>query len=367
MKKLFVTLLTVIMTLSLCALAACVKDSETNTPPSTPAYFTVEGSTITGVTLDGRKQETLVVPEAVDGVTITAIGNDAFSGSEKVKNVQLPDTITTIGDKAFYECKNLTQINLPSGINSIGVSAFTSCSKLQSIDIPTGISEIPNETFRECRSLNNVTIPSNITKIGEKAFEKCIAFTKIHLPASVSTLSNDAFTNCNSVTEFSVDSNSQYFRTIDGNLYSKDGKTFVYYALGKTDKTFTVPEGVVTLGWAAFANEMELETVNVATTVQSLGYECFSACQGLKYITFGGWDSSLTTINHRAFFNCVQLYSIEAPESLNYIGRFAFSYCSRVGKVYSYKAAADWDSIDVSRVASDGNLVYLNESIREYM
>lgn len=369
MKKLLIKFLTAILAISItCFFVACFQP-EAETPPPTvePTYFTVEESTITGLTLAGKKQETLVVPEIVDGVTITAIGNQAFYGAEKVKSVQLPSTITTIGNEAFYGCKGMTEIDLPTTINSIGTWAFYGCSKLVSINIPTGISEIPANCFMECRKLTNVTIPSNITKINSKAFEKCITFTNIHLPASVTTLGDDAFTSCNNVTSFSVDSNSQYFRVIDGNLYSKDGKTFVYYALGKTGTTFTVPNGVTALGFAAFANEMELETVNVASTVKSLGYECFSGCQGLKSITFGGWDSQLERISHRAFFNCVQLFSIEAPEPLNYIGHYAFSYCTKISKVYSYKAAVDWDKIDVNRGSGYGNLVFLNETIREYM
>ena len=366
MKKLLIALLTVVVAMSLCVLVACsVKESEPTTPPSEPVYFTVEDSTITGITLDGKRQETLIVPDTIDGVTITAIGNQAFYGVEKVKTVQLPNTITTIGDEAFYGCKNMTEINLPSNINSMGTWAFYGCSKLVSIDIPTGITSIPDNAFRECRALTNVTFPLNITQIGNKSFEKCIAFTKIHLPASISTLKDDAFTNCSGVTEFSVDANSQYFRAIDGNLYSKDGKTFVYYALGKTAKTFTVPEGVTALGWAAFANEMELETINVATTVKSLGYECFSACQGLKDITFGGWNSSLTTINHRAFFNCVQLYSIEVPESLTFVGSYAFSYCARLSKIYSYKSEDDWNNFTINTPAD--NSVFRDASKREYM
>ena len=350
----------------LCSFTACKNETEKPSAPKT-VYFTVEESTITGLTMAGKRIENIVIPASIDGVEITAIGNKAFYGVEKIKTVQLPESITVIGSEAFYGCKNMTEINLPNGINSLGSWAFYGCSKLQSITIPTGITEIADNAFRECRSLNNVTIPSNITIIGNKSFEKCIAFTNIHLPASVSTLKDDAFTNCNSVTSFSVDSASQYFRTIDGNLYSKDGKTFVYYALGKTAKTFTVPEGVESIGYAAFANEMELETVNVASTVKSLGYESFSGCQGLKYMTFGGADSQLTSIAHRSFFNCVQLYSIEGPANLSYIGNYAFSYCSRISKVYSYMSAVDWDNINVKREAAYGNLVYLNESIREYI
>ena len=41
-----------------------------------------------------------------------------------------------------------------------------------------------------------------------------------------------------------VDKGNEYFESIDGNLYSKDGKTLRAYAFGKRDVYFSIPDGV---------------------------------------------------------------------------------------------------------------------------
>ena len=110
---------------------------------------------------------------------------------------------------------------------------------------------------------------------------------------------------------------------------------------------------------------MELETINVASTVKSIGYECFTACQGLKQISFGGANSKLERIEHRAFFNAVQLYSIEVPETLNFVGSYAFSYCGKLSKIYSYKSATGWNNLSINTPVD--NAVFTNEAIREYV
>ena len=371
MKKLILLLLTIVATICFsafftgCEIIDKLIGEESETPTVEMEYFTAQGEVLTGLTIDGKKLENVVVPETINGVKITTIGDKAFYDAQKIKTVKLPNTISVIGKEAFYGCKNMTKIDLSSNITVLDEWAFYGCSSLKSIEIPTGISEIKDNTFRECRSLDSISLPSNITKIGKKAFEKCIALTNVHLPSSITFLDDDAFTNCNGVTAFSVDSDSEYFKAIDGNLYSKDGKTFLYYALAKTAKTFTVPEGVETLGYASFANEMELETVNVASTVKSLGYECFSACQNLQFVTFGGANSRLHTIGHRAFFNAVKLFSIEAPETLRFVGSYAFSYCAKLSKVYSYLSLSDWDSLSINTPADNSR--FTNASIREYM
>jgi len=370
MKKLILIFLTLFMILCffMFFIGCATHNNESNGPEAPPIekeYFIAQGEVLTGLTIDGKKLENVVVPKTINGVTITTIGEKAFHYAQKVKTVKLPNTISVIGKQAFYGCTNMTEIELPRTITRLDEWAFYDCSSLLSIKIPTGINEIKDNTFRECRSLDSITLPSNITKIGKKAFEKCISLTRVHLPWSITFLDDDAFTNCNGITAFSVDSNSQYFKAIDGNLYSKDGKTFIYYALGKTAKSFTVPEGVEVLGFASFANENDLETVNVASSVKSLGYECFTCCENLQYVTFGGANSRLETMGHRAFYSVVKLNSIEVPATLKFVGSYAFSYCAKLKRVYSYKSLIDWNSLSVNTPSDNSS--FTNASIRIYM
>jgi hypothetical protein len=55
--------------------------------------------------------ESVVVQEAVDGHTVTVIGESAFEGKTTIRQIDLPDTIQIIKKRAFADCTGLTNIN----------------------------------------------------------------------------------------------------------------------------------------------------------------------------------------------------------------------------------------------------------------
>jgi hypothetical protein len=52
----------------------------------------------------------VVIPEAVDGIPVTAVKADAFSGNATVTKVYLPASILFVDENAFAGCSNLTEL-----------------------------------------------------------------------------------------------------------------------------------------------------------------------------------------------------------------------------------------------------------------
>jgi len=52
----------------------------------------------------------LTIPEIVNGMTVTKIGDDAFAGNTTITSIDLPDTITIIGKRAFKGCTLLCEM-----------------------------------------------------------------------------------------------------------------------------------------------------------------------------------------------------------------------------------------------------------------
>lgn len=52
----------------------------------------------------------LIIPASIEGYPVTAIGDGAFSGCEKLISITIPDSVTGIGDGAFEGCTGLTDI-----------------------------------------------------------------------------------------------------------------------------------------------------------------------------------------------------------------------------------------------------------------
>ena len=141
----------------------------------------------------------LVIPSAVDGAAIEAIGMTAFFANARLTGVTIPRGVKRIGDCAFCGCENMRAVTLPEGLQTIGASAFLGCSSLRSVVIPESVDRIINETFRNCTSLARIVIPESVTSIGEKAFSGCASLEHIVIPKSVKKIGTLAFENCTSL------------------------------------------------------------------------------------------------------------------------------------------------------------------------
>ena len=155
-----------------------------------------------------------------------------------------------------------------------------------------------------------------------------------------------AFVGCRSLTSITVDSKNPAYQSIDENLYSKDGKTLIQYAIGKTDTHFAIPSDVTSFGSYAFSGCSSLTSVTFAAGSQctSIGYGAFEGCSSLTSIEI---PENVTSIGYYAFYNCMSLTSIKIPASVTSIGEYAFYLCKSLTDVYYSGSEADWANISI--------------------
>ena len=145
----------------------------------------------------------------------------------------------------------------------------------------SGLTSIDTSAFEGCSSLTSVTIGNGITSIGNYAFEACSSLTSITIPDSVTSIGGGVFISCSSLTSISVDENNQSYKSIDGNLYTKDGTTLIQYTIGKTATSFVIPDSVISIGNVAFRDCHSLTSVTIPNSVTSIGNTAFRGCSGL--------------------------------------------------------------------------------------
>lgn len=243
----------------------------------------------------------IIIPSACFGIPVKEIGVGAFFKHENLTSVTIPDSITTISGHAFQECRSLESITIPDGVTSIGECTFDRCSSLTNIEIPNSVTSIDDWAFYNCR-ITNIIIPNNVTSIGDYAFCDCGSLTSIQIGDGVTHIGQQAF-DCKNLAEIIVSENNNFYKTIGGNLYNKDGTTLVKY-LGK---------------------QTEFEIPNTVTTIDSYA---FYECDILQNVTI---PSSVSNICENAFFNCDKLATIIIPSSVTVIGEYGISspwvYC----------------------------------------
>ncbi len=296
-----------------------------------------------------------------DEVVIRDTYNDETHG-------ELP--VTSIGNSAFIDCSSLTNITIPDSVTSIGDYAFLGCSRLTSVTIGNGLTSIGEFAFNNCSSLTMFDIPDSVTSIGNGAFSGCSSLTSVTIPNSVTSIGNSAFSGCSSLTNISVNENNQSYKSIDGNLYTKDGKTLIQYAIGKSAITFVIPDSVTSIGGDAFSGCSSLTSVTIPDSVTSIGDSAFSGCSSLTSITI---PDNVTSIGSSAFYNCGNLKQlILFPSSPPTLGSNAIP--ATIQSIYvqqSSKAAyqTNWNGFG-NKIVSDNiylSFVRFNLKNKEYI
>ena len=201
-----------------------------------------------------------VIDKNITSVTIpnyvTIIGSYAFSNCGSLTSIEIPNSVTIIGSYAFKSCDGLTSIEIPNSVTSIGMYAFAYCDNLTSILIPNSVTSIGEVAFYDCDSLTSIEMPNSVTSIGSSAFHNCtnlkyniegnlkylgnktnkylclISVTSTDITTATinencKTIAYGIFASCTKLASITVDSKNIVYKSINGNVYSKDGKTLV--------------------------------------------------------------------------------------------------------------------------------------------
>ncbi len=363
--------------------------------------------------------------------SVASIGAAAFKDCESLAAITLPEKVTSISQSTFENCKKLESVSISTGLASIGESAFKGCETLTSIPLTDKVASIAKSTYEGCIALTSVSIPASITEIGDNAFAGCTALTSItvnesvksigtgafsgcsivtanisteHLAAitdrsalktvtlsagesladnafanctslesvtvgsTVTSISTAAFADCKGITSISVAEENTAYKSIDGNLYSKDGKTFVKYAVGKSATEFTILNDVITIADNAFASCSNLTDITIPGTVEQIGTGAFSDCSivtanistehlaaiidraELKTVTLSAGES----LADNAFANCTSLKSVTVGSTVTSISTEAFTGCTLLDTISVAAENTAYKSIDGNLYSKDG-------------
>lgn len=243
-------------------------------------------------------------------------------------------------------------------------------------------------------------IPSSIggktvTAIGETAFQSRISLMQVIIPATVKTINPRAFLGARKLTTITVSANNQYYKSVDGILYSRDGTTLVFCPQKNFSSSFTVPSGVKKIGDYAFYGQADegISGITFPEGLEEIGNRAFygmsnssftslsfpdslkkigdyafayvaSSSEGLiQQIT---WGTGLEEIGYAAFFGQYFKGTLTLPEGLKKIGERAFSNCSAIERLVlpstiEYLApgfAAYAQGIGEIKIAGDENANY---------
>ena len=155
--------------------------------------------------------------------------------SERVADVASAETYT-YGDYDYYVRDDQT----------VFILAYTGKDKV--VNIPEEIEGKKVGVIGHIAFLGNsieiVNIPNTVTVLSSECFYRCGNLREINIPESVSDIRSVPIVECPSVEKINVSEKNNYYRSVDGVLFSKDMSQLIYYPSNKEGDSYKVPNEV---------------------------------------------------------------------------------------------------------------------------
>ena len=206
-----------------------------------------------------------------------------------------------------------------------------------------------------------------VKNIYDSAFRGNKTITSVVIPDSVTSIGSGAFI-CNSLNQITVTEENAFYKSIEGNLYTKDGKKLLQYAIGKDATEFYIPDSVTSIGDYAFSVCSSITSVVIGDNVTSIGDYAFYFCSSITSVVIG---DNVTSIGRDAFTYCTSLTSIVIPDSVTSIGNYAFVECSSLTSLIIPDSVTSiggyaFDGCDSLEFNEYGNCKYLGSDNNPY-
>ena len=308
-------------------------------------YVVLEDGTVEVRGYTEEKKGPLVIPDTIEGKTVSSIGREAFKACNGFTSLTLPKDLKKIESGAFQDCIGIRgKLELPENITSIGFAAFSGCSSISgTLELPKGLTKIESGVFSDCSLITGtLELPGGLTAIEAHAFSNCSGLTgdlvfperlasigimafwqckglngKVVFPKGLVNIEDDAFHGCSG---------------LNGNLELPEGLTSIgyqaFYECSGLNGNLTLPEGLISIGdWAFYGCGSLTGDIMFPKGFTSLGNRAFEGCTG-----FNGklvFSEELVSIGEEAFYGCSGLTGdLILPDGIVSIGENAFSNCS---------------------------------------
>lgn len=224
-------------------------------------------------------------------VGVKRLGSDSFSNCPELRGITFNEGLESIGPECFSHTPLDCDIVFPQSLVSIDYYAFLGCAGIKGfygndnfhtsdnrcmvyysnghkligcfagkeIDdyvIPEGVEGAEHYAFYELPNLRSLTFPSSFNYyIGYEAIYRCQNLEAV-------------YGNC----------------TTEDHKGIKFGDQFTLLAVKNGVKEYNVQEGITSIGYGAFANSPDLETISMSDDVIELGGYDFYSCIKLKKV-----------------------------------------------------------------------------------
>ena len=302
---------------------------------------------------------------------LKTVGSYAFYDCYRnLSSVTIPASVESIGDYAFAYCPNLTSVSFAGTQTVWSDRAFEGTPWLRAHGFETA-QEIQLGTTEVNFDDNVQTVFYKFTPGETRLYNVAISSSdRVNPSVEIWTSVDESYTSVGTGTHIQLEKGKTYYFlcrgwSYDGNEYSYNltveeyeiptsgecgdnltwslnGSTLTisgsgdmynydtwqnyapWYDSRQQIRTLVLPEGLTSIGTAAFYGCNSLNSMSIPEGVTKIGANAFQYCQGLTELTIA---EGVTSIGESAFWDCNPLESVSIPASVESIGDYAFAHC----------------------------------------
>ena len=283
--------------------------------------------------------------------TVTEIAKDGFCSNHSLTHVVIGESVTKIGYGAFAFNYNLETLTIGSSVKTLGGEAFNYDSKLQEV---TCLAEVPpvmepgrSSTFSPVTySSATLFVPAGcvsayrnsawgqfknireIEKVTEEVEEGTYIFDNEKKEVKITYELYNNLANYRSLLDLVLKGIIKRIITTLPSRADNDDDNYTLTVIGEHAfnhapiKSVVIPNTVISIERAAFANLENLESIDIPASVKEIGDNAFTRNSILESVTVG---DGVDTIGYAAFAYDPMLKDVTLGKNVKYLGGEIFA------------------------------------------
>lgn len=154
--------------LLVCSTSAYAAQTEDVLTSGDYSYELLDNGTASLVGYNGSDTQ-ISIPNELNGVIVSEIEEEAFSGNNKLESVALGSEIKYLKSGAFSGCTNLKSVKVNEELIDIGDECFKDCESLTEFYIPSKTAFLGKDAFLNCTKMSEIELPNTLMQIGDHA------------------------------------------------------------------------------------------------------------------------------------------------------------------------------------------------------
>jgi uncharacterized repeat protein (TIGR02543 family) len=259
-------------------------------------------------------------------------------------------------------------LTIPSSFNGkpvlcIGKGAFEYFidGDTENVVLPSTLTTLEESAFQGCSSVYQLSIPSGVTSIGKMAFDSCDELYDVVIGSGVRNIGEMAFYQCSNL-------NSSGTLTLPPNVLSIEKDAFDIVTTGTPLTKIVFAEGLEFIGEEAFAHA-HVDSIDLPDTLAYIGRTAFAYCSSAQQIHLGrglmeiGYASFSDTGGNTPSYLHVYLTAGVPPTLDDAVAFGLFTTTNGIPSRASFWIVVPADSVDAYKAADNWKTYYASRIV----